>query len=146
SDYDRDLFPSGAPQIRVRARGKRVLDPREWTSSALASATAASTVPNWAGTDDGAIGQVGGGGYPKGETATPWTGEAIAARFYFGRRYPGGLDPEAGLSPDLTATRGEILEASRMERGADLFAAFDVAFPDAPEGVIWEQGGAVYGR
>ncbi|BAQ69447.1 putative prophage-associated protein [Rhodovulum sulfidophilum] len=145
ADYDRDLFPSGAPQIRVRCRGKRVLDPREWTSSALASATAASTVPNWAGTDDGAIGQVGGGGYPKGETATPWTGGAIAARFYFGRRYPGGLDPEAGLSPDLTATRGEILEASRMERGADLFAAFDVAFPDAPEGVIWEQGGAVYG-
>ncbi|MCW2305364.1 hypothetical protein M2324_003786 [Rhodovulum sulfidophilum] len=29
ADYDRDLFPSGAPQIRVRARGKRVLDPRD---------------------------------------------------------------------------------------------------------------------
>ncbi|OLS51809.1 hypothetical protein BV392_07190, partial [Rhodovulum sulfidophilum] len=29
ADYDRDLFPSGAPQIRVRARGKRVYDPRD---------------------------------------------------------------------------------------------------------------------
>ncbi|MBL3587573.1 hypothetical protein JMM61_19810 [Rhodovulum sulfidophilum] len=29
ADYDRDLFPSGAPQIRVRCRGKRVYDPRD---------------------------------------------------------------------------------------------------------------------
>ncbi|MBK5923537.1 hypothetical protein CCR90_07020, partial [Rhodovulum sulfidophilum] len=29
ADYDRDLFPSGAPQIRVRCRGKRVFDPRD---------------------------------------------------------------------------------------------------------------------
>ncbi|TDX19820.1 hypothetical protein [Rhodovulum visakhapatnamense] len=29
ADYDRDLFPTGAPQIRVRARGKRVYDPRD---------------------------------------------------------------------------------------------------------------------
>ncbi|RBO54072.1 hypothetical protein DSD19_06320 [Rhodovulum sp. BSW8] len=29
ANYDRDIFPSGAPQIRVRARGKRVFDPRD---------------------------------------------------------------------------------------------------------------------
>ncbi|RAP37689.1 hypothetical protein BYZ73_21900, partial [Rhodovulum viride] len=29
ANYDRDLFPTGAPQIRVRARGKRVYDPRD---------------------------------------------------------------------------------------------------------------------
>ncbi|MBL3611383.1 hypothetical protein, partial [Rhodovulum sulfidophilum] len=145
ADYDRDLFPSGAPQIRVRCRGKRVYDPREWISTPLAQARAARPAPRWAGTDSGAIGQVGGGGFTHGETAAPWTGGAIAARFYFGRRYPGGLDPEAGLSPDLTATRGETLEVSNMHREADLFAAFDVAFPDAPEGIIWEQGGGGQG-
>ncbi|SIO36334.1 hypothetical protein SAMN05444722_1680 [Rhodovulum sp. ES.010] len=37
SDYDRDLFPRGVPELRVRLRGKRVLDPRDgqvkWTAN-----------------------------------------------------------------------------------------------------------------
>ncbi|MBL3598074.1 hypothetical protein JMM63_21430, partial [Rhodovulum sulfidophilum] len=145
ADYDRDLFPSGAPQIRVRARGKRVLNPREWISTPLAQARSARPIPVWAGKNDGAIGKTAGGSYPRGETAAPWNGGSIAARFYFDRRYPGGLDPEAGLSPDLTATDGDILEYQEMQGFDDLFAAFDVTFPDAPEGVIWEQGDTVHG-
>ncbi|MBL3580736.1 hypothetical protein, partial [Rhodovulum visakhapatnamense] len=64
---------------------------------------------------------------------------------FFGHRYPGGLTPEAGLSPDLTAQDGDTLDYTRMALDADLFAAFDVAFPADPEGVIWEQGGSGYG-
>jgi hypothetical protein len=32
ADYDRDLFPNGAEQVRVRLRGKRVYDPRTATT------------------------------------------------------------------------------------------------------------------
>ncbi|RBO54115.1 hypothetical protein DSD19_05125 [Rhodovulum sp. BSW8] len=145
ADYDRDLFPTGAPQIRVRARGKRVYDPRDWISTPLASARAVRPGSIWAGYDGGAIGRTSGASYPQGESDAAWTGGPIAARFFFGRRYPGGLTPEAGLSPDLTAQDGDTLDYTRMALDADLFAAFDVAFPAAPEGVIWEQGGSGYG-
>ncbi|MBL3580625.1 hypothetical protein, partial [Rhodovulum visakhapatnamense] len=145
ADYDRDLFPTGAPQIRVRARGKRVYDPRDWISTPLASARAVRPGSIWAGYDGGAIGRTSGASYPQGESDAAWTGGPIAARFHFGRRYPGGLTPEAGLGPDLTAQDGDTLDYTRMALDADLFAAFDVAFPAAPEGVIWEQGGSGYG-
>ncbi|RAP39559.1 hypothetical protein BYZ73_19845 [Rhodovulum viride] len=145
ANYDRDLFPSGAPQIRVRARGKRVYDPREWVSAALATDTAVTTSDLWAGYDGGAIGKASGASYPLGESAADWNGGAIAARFYFSRLYPAGDLPEAGLSPDLIAADGDEVDYMDLTIDDDLFAAFDVSFPAAPEGVIWEQGGSGYG-
>ncbi|MBL3554257.1 hypothetical protein [Rhodovulum sulfidophilum] len=142
ADYDRDLFPSGAPQIRVRCRGKRVYDPREWISTALASDSAITRSRAWAGGDSGAIGETAGGSYPIGESAAAWNGGAISARFYFDSLYPGGTAPEAGRTPNVTATEGDVLDRAKMAIGANLFAAFDVSFPAAPEGVIWEQGGS----
>ncbi|MBL3562790.1 hypothetical protein, partial [Rhodovulum sulfidophilum] len=46
--------------------------------------------------------------------------------------------------PDLVASDGDAIAYTDLAPDDNLFAAFDVAFPADPEGVIWEQGGSYF--